>query len=107
MVDEAEAEEAGAREKTEPFAGEQKMKKRSKDNEDDKGIHEPERIVVFIKKDAFEDIRDSGGKSLATRNKIREWGVSISNRKEETDNIPDEVGNKESFDAASEFLFVE
>ena len=107
MVDETEAEEAGAREKTEPFAGEQKMKKRSKDNKDDKGIHEPEGVVVFIKEDAFEDIRDGGGKSLATRNKIREWGVSVGDCKEETDNVPDEVGNKESFDAASEFLFVE
>ena len=83
------------------------MEKRSKDNKDNKGIHEPEGVVVFIKEDAFEDVRQGGSKGFATRNKIREWGVSVGDCKEETDNIPDEVGNKESFDAASEFLFVE
>jgi hypothetical protein len=107
VVDETEAEKAGAREKTEPFAREQEMEKRSKNNKDNKGIHEPEGVVVFIKEDAFEDVGQGGSKGFATRNKIREWGVSVGDCKEETDNIPDEVGNKEGFDAASEFSFVE
>ena len=107
MIDEAETKEACAGEEAKPFAGEKKMEERSKDDEDNKSIHKPKGIVVFIEENAFKDIGYCRGEGFTTGNKLRKRSVGIGDCKKKAKNVPDEVGDEESFDAASEFLFVE